>query len=313
MSMWKNGSNRIIVPVAAVLLLVSFLSQAQITYSARQTSLPNDIEPTWSPDGQFITFVSDRNGELGLWLMDSDGSDIHEITPSGVELVTSPSWSPDSQQIAFMGYTDGIYEIWITSIDGSESRTIHAEEVEIGLLFSAYAVWDRTGCCITVVGMLDGQADIWLVDIGILKADNLTQSRRIEYSMDWSPDGNNLTFSAFDVNYLDNSLDLWNLSTTNQTLDHLTENTAPDLGATWSPNGEHIAFATDIDGSRDVWLMRADGSDLENLTPDSAEFNDYSPSWSPHGCCIAFTSNRTGHYSIWVLDLSQKSLTNLAK
>lgn len=309
----KHSSKRNLVWIAVVVIVVLFLSQQKIAYSVRQTGLPNDIEPAWSPDGQFITFVSDRSGELGLWLMNSDGSDIHEITPSGAGLVTSPSWSPDGQQIAFMNYTDGLYEIWITSIDGFESRTIRAEQVEMGLLFSGYAVWDRTGCCITVGGQVDGQADIWLVDIETLNGDNLTQSRRIEYAMDWSPDGNNLIFSAFDVNYLDNSLDLWNLDIADQTTDRLTENAEPDLGAAWSPNGEQIAFATDVDGSRDVWLMSADGSDSVNLTPDSTDFTEYSPGWSPDGCCIAFTSNRTSHYSIWVLDLNEQSLTNLTK
>jgi TolB protein len=35
----------------------------------------NNVAPTWSPDGQLIAFLTDRNGSWELWVMNSDGSD----------------------------------------------------------------------------------------------------------------------------------------------------------------------------------------------------------------------------------------------
>ena len=49
-------------------------------FSRVQTRLTNQEGyngyPCWSPDGTKIVFSSDRNGSLGLWIMDADGSNV---------------------------------------------------------------------------------------------------------------------------------------------------------------------------------------------------------------------------------------------
>ena len=35
----------------------------------------NDVSPTWSPDGSLIAFLTDREGQWEIWLMNADGSD----------------------------------------------------------------------------------------------------------------------------------------------------------------------------------------------------------------------------------------------
>ncbi len=44
----------------------------------------NDIEPTWSPDGKYIAFASDRSGPLEVYVMNADGSDQEGINWSGI-------------------------------------------------------------------------------------------------------------------------------------------------------------------------------------------------------------------------------------
>jgi Tol biopolymer transport system component len=67
----------------------------------------------------------------------------------------------------------------------------------------------------------------------------------------------------------------------------------------WSPDGNSIAFFSDRGGNSDIFVMHADGSQVEQLTHDafanlyfmkSAE--DRNPSWSPDGSQIAFESGR---------------------
>jgi Tol biopolymer transport system component len=52
-----------------------------------------------------------------------------------------------------------------------------------------------------------------------------------------------------------------------------------------SPDGSRIAFDAEIDGSRQVWVMDADGTDLERVTDDSEAID---PSWSPGGQRLAY-------------------------
>lgn len=72
------------------------------------------------------------------------------------------------------------------------------------------------------------------------------------------------------------------------------ENDAAGSGSpSWSPDGTHIAFAAQIGTLEEdqrlteIYVMRADGTDVRRLTTNEAL--DGSPSWSPDGQRIAFT------------------------
>lgn len=72
-----------------------------------------------------------------------------------------------------------------------------------------------------------------------------------------------------------------------------------DHSPAWSPDGSRVAFLNYRDGRDQLFVMRADGSDVRKLSPFTAGDdlfapswgyweNDYSP-WSPDGTRIAFT------------------------
>ena len=54
-----------------------------------------NYQPTYSPDGTEIVFVSDRAGADNLWVMNVDGSEPRAVTSEKANLVHNPSWSPD--------------------------------------------------------------------------------------------------------------------------------------------------------------------------------------------------------------------------
>jgi len=82
--------------------------------------------PSWSPDGSKIAFVSSRNGIIDspyeIFLMNADGSNQKTLIKYGEEglwgIFGSPSWSPDGSMIVFsISYiSSGIY---IVNADGS--------------------------------------------------------------------------------------------------------------------------------------------------------------------------------------------------
>lgn len=67
----------------------------------------------------------------------------------------------------------------------------------------------------------------------------------------------------------------------------------------WSPDGEHIAFSATRPsiGNYDIFVMRADGTELRNMT-EGAFGNARNPRWSPDGGRIAFVSERTNSANI---------------
>jgi len=69
-----------------------------------------DLDPTWSPDGQFILFSSDRDGVNNLYAYRLSDRTLFKVT-NVLTGAFAPTISPDSKQIAFVGYSIEGYEI----------------------------------------------------------------------------------------------------------------------------------------------------------------------------------------------------------
>jgi Tol biopolymer transport system component len=81
--------------------------------------------PTFSPDGRKIAFVSDRDGNGRIYLMDVDGLHVTRL-PNPAGIIWSPRFSPDGRKIAFSykdtreyGGVTGTWQIYIMDADGS--------------------------------------------------------------------------------------------------------------------------------------------------------------------------------------------------
>ena len=68
----------------------------------RSTNNPSSNKnPSWSPDGQRIAFMSRRDGNWEIYVMDVDGNNQRNLTNSPEAVDAVPQWSPDGQKIAF--------------------------------------------------------------------------------------------------------------------------------------------------------------------------------------------------------------------
>ena len=78
----------------------------------------NDTEPSWSPDGRRIAFVSDREGNDEIYVMDRDGSNLARLTHNrGAD--RSPRWSPDGSSILFHSFEGNRADLFLMDPDGS--------------------------------------------------------------------------------------------------------------------------------------------------------------------------------------------------
>ncbi len=76
-------------------------------------------EPTWSPDGQWIAYLSNATGEYEIYLRPSDGSgEAKQLTHDGHTFRMNLNWSPDSKKIAFSDKTGANF---ICTVDNGES------------------------------------------------------------------------------------------------------------------------------------------------------------------------------------------------
>ena len=87
------------------------------------TGMAFDSQPAFSPDGTLVTFVSDRDGVEGVWVVNADGSDPRKITGSGDRLeFASPSFSPDGSHVVVSRSTWGLrtFELWAYAVAGGK-------------------------------------------------------------------------------------------------------------------------------------------------------------------------------------------------
>ena len=86
----------------------------------------NDWDPSWSPDGQRIAFMSDRKGDavsFDIYVMDADGGNPQKLVNNrGWD--SSPSWSPHGKRITFTSERDGNYEIYVIDADGGNEQNL---------------------------------------------------------------------------------------------------------------------------------------------------------------------------------------------
>lgn len=77
----------------------------------------------------------------------------------------------------------------------------------------------------------------------------------------------------------------------------------------WPLDDKRILFHSKTGDNSDVWMIDADGTNLTQITTDSAD--DVDPSWSPNGNKVAFSSKRSANFDIWMLDLEKNQLVQL--
>lgn len=78
-----------------------------------------------------------------------------------------------------------------------------------------------------------------------------------------------------------------------------------------TPSNGRIAFASDRDGDYEIYMMDADGSNLQQLTDNDTD--DMWPAWSPDGSQIAFTSQQSGFSEIYVMNADGSDQVNLTQ
>ncbi len=116
-----------------------------------------------------------------------------------------------------------------------------------------------------------------------------------------SPDGGNLIYASTQHRP---TADIYTKSIRGAVVTRLTDDPAQDVMPSISPDGSTIAFASDRNGSWDIFLMPAEGGNKIQITNESA--HDLHPSWSPDGTKLVFSrlGQQTGRWEMWVTDVA---------
>jgi Tol biopolymer transport system component len=155
------------------------------------TTVGNQSEPTWSPDGSQIAYQSDENGDH-IYVMQADGTGAHRLTKDLAPEI-EPAWSPDGAWIAYSRRLPGteVREIWISHPDGTGRRRLTAVD---GVAYAP--AWSPDGKTIAF-STQQGTSHYEIATVGLdgKGLRTLTRSTEDAFEPAWSPDGKTLAFS----------------------------------------------------------------------------------------------------------------------
>lgn len=219
----------------------------------------------WSPDGARLAFISGRNGNNELYLL--DGGVWQQITHTP-EHEGHPYWSPDGERIVFERWSS--IDVYLDQIDLTtriQQRVVEPQGIS--------PAWSPDGTRLAYVGIDSG---IYVIDFVNTDVLSITLPNVLLNAPAWSPDGAQLAFYS----YGNTAGELHTYHFASGEITDLTQTpTIAESSPSWSPDGTQIAYIAlpvNTTAARLFVLDLASGT-----TQQISDFQawDYPPSWRP--------------------------------
>ncbi|MBX7222879.1 MAG: PDZ domain-containing protein [Blastocatellia bacterium] len=234
-----------------------------------------DSNPKWSPDGKWIAFTSNRNGNDDVFVMSSQGGTPKQLTfYSGGDALQG--WTPDSEAVTYLSsrefkYAGGAASLYKVALSGGQPVRVFEEGTsQARLAPSGKQLVFTSGRCEWSRKRYRGTAnlDLWTYDFAGNSYKKLTSHNGNDHWPMWSADSNRI----FYVSDEDNTFNLWSMSADGGSRKRLTS--FKDDGVRFpeiSFDGSRIAF----EKGTDLYVMdTAGGAPREvviQAAADSAE------------------------------------------
>lgn len=228
------------------------------------------MSPAWSPDGQWLAYVSFENKRASIYVQQVSSGE-RRLVSGRVGINGAPSWSPDAHRLLVtLGGSAGTPNLYILDL-GTQQLT----RLTDGPAIDTEGVWSADGQSVFFTSDRSGGPQIYRLGI-----EPGAKPRRITFGSAYnarprlSPDGTQLVLVTQDgPNYRIAVQDL--ASGTVRILSHGRLDASPSF----APNGAMIIFSGIEGGHSVLQRVSVDGQTSQRLRADSADVRD--PVWAP--------------------------------
>ena len=275
-----------------------------------------DSRPSRSPNDQWVVYQTNRDGNVELYIADTQGASQSRLTNTDANNINS-MFGPDNQNVIFQSDRNGNWDIyivdtqtgvetqlttnpaadvnpfwspdpdWITfQSNRSGTWNIYLLNVSTGNEFTvtdeAYDVifpaWSPNGEQLSYLADWGGNWDLYVSDLQGNNVQRIT-SQGNAGNVSWSPDGNKIAFQLGG----DQITDVYTYDLTTGAQYQLTTYDGPDSAPTWDCTGSNIAFTSLSSGNLDLYSVPWQGGEINFITnnPASDKWSEWSPSKEP--------------------------------
>ena len=266
-------------------------------------------QPFVSPDGDRVTFISNRTGAWEVWVMRADGTDQRRLTDS-LGYAGWPSWSPDNEHVLYHDRREGHFAFFSVSEDTGKivSYPVPSERASHNFrpLLRADGgalLFDRTDAS------EPANHDLYVYDYATSSLRQLTTDSGYDSDARWSPDGHRIVWHS-DRGSAQHDTQIFVMNADGTDVRQLTRGPGTHRYPVWSPDGRHIAYTAQPGPARnqrigrDIWIMDANGSNRARITTHGGFDSD--PAWTPDGASLIFTTDRFGGEELARISVKQQ-------
>jgi Tol biopolymer transport system component len=247
-----------------------------------------DVMPAWSPDGRFIAFRSQTGDGAGAIYTIEWGRKRPRKVVNAKPMNDQLAWSPDGRRIAFANGEVGGRNLYAVDVETGDVAEIVGDDGD-----DLSPSWSPFGDEIIFCSDRSGTPEIWTVQ--------LASGEMYQISTNGDNTRPSISPNGRSIAWIQEGRGVVILDSIQRRMFGPPTPRRVQFAPTWSPDGRYIAVVGDDWGSLDIYIMKADGSNVLLLTKNQKR--DVMPAWSPDGRRIALASEVDGNtMSIWVIE-----------